>query len=224
MTFPWMASHQLHSLLIPYAMMMLSLQGSIPQWRLHLAHTMILYCQSPLNVFSKQPRVILKQPKSATAVKKKLLVTLVKTEKESSKGAEGRMKRKSIRPSRYLNLPPPSENKPHSKKCEPQKPKRSVSILHPHFPNKTIGIGKSEPSWRSKQNKVWIPNFGEVVWELGMQQVALDHVYPQYRDIEVLHQNHQGEGIMKMSRSMDGPFDEDTTIVWKTSFLKLVEP
>ena len=75
--------------------------------------------------------------------------------------------------------------------CEPLKLKRSVWILHPDFPNETIGIGKSGPSWRSMKNKVWIPNVGEVAWEPGMQQVTLDHIYPQYRDVEVLHQNHQ---------------------------------
>ncbi|KAG0572895.1 hypothetical protein KC19_VG133000 [Ceratodon purpureus] len=72
-----------------------------------------------------------------------------------------RTKRKVNKPSRYLTYIPLIENKPRSEKCEQLKPKKNVWILHPDYPNETIAIGKSGPSWRSNK-KVWIPNVSNV--------------------------------------------------------------
>ena len=165
----------------------------------------------------------------------------------------GRAKRKTSIPSRFMQKVPPSENKPRSEKVKilhttsqtarqhghcsrycilfsicmtmqskPLKPKRNVWILHPEFPNETIGIGKSGPSWRANK-KTWIPNVDGVSWEPGMQQVKIDHVYPQYADVSVLNPTHQRPGILKMSDALDGQYVEDSTIVWQTRYLNYVE-
>ena len=63
-----------------------------------------------------------------------------------------------------------------------------------------------------------------VLWETGMQQVTIDHVYPQFSHVEVLYPNHQRQGIVKVTDALDGEFAEDATIVWKTTHLKLVAP
>ena len=105
---------------------------------------------------------------------------------------------------------------------EPLHQKRAVWILHPDYPNETIAVGKTGPHWRSSKTKVWIPNVPNVHWEPGMQQVTIDHIYPQYMDVELLHPAQQRQGIQKLSDALDGAFAEDATVVWKTRFLKLV--
>ena len=57
-----------------------------------------------------------------------------------------------------------------------------------------------------------------------MQQVTINHVYPEYTGASILYPNHQREGIVKMSDALDGQFAEDLTVVWKSSYLSLVEP
>ncbi|KAG0595612.1 hypothetical protein M758_UG181600 [Ceratodon purpureus] len=137
-------------------------------------------------------------------------------------GPKPRGKRKVNKPLRYLTYVPPTENKPRSEKCDAIKLRRNVWILHPEFPNETIAIGKAGPHWRTAK-KTWIPNVSNVSWEPGMQQVTVDHVYPQYMNVEVLHPNSQREGIITIFDALDGAFAEDATIVWKTRFLKCVE-
>ena len=84
----------------------------------------------PTLTSAKKPRAALKQPKSIAARKKKNLAPEVKTKKEFSEVADGRMKRKTVRPTQYLNLPPPSKNKPHSDKVS--------TLLHAQYQEKAF--------------------------------------------------------------------------------------
>ena len=85
-----------------------------------------------------------------------------------------------------------------------------------------MAIGKSGPHWRTNK-KTWVPNVDGVSWEPGMQQVKVDHVYPQYADALVLYPTQQRPGIAKICDALDGDFAEDSTIVWKSRYLSLVE-
>ena len=51
-----------------------------------------------------------------------------------------------------------------------------------------------------------------------MQQVTIDHVYPEYANVAVLYPEHQRQGIVKVTDALDGEFAEDATIVWKTLY------
>ena len=56
-----------------------------------------------------------------------------------------------------------------------------------------------------------------------MQQVTIEHVYPEWAQVCVLYPDHQREGIVTLSDALKGEFAEDATILWQTRYLNLVE-
>lgn len=106
--------------------------------------------------------------------------------------------------------------------CGPLKPNKVVWILHPDHQNKTIALGRCGPHWRSYKKKL-VPNVKGVSWEHGMQQVTIEHVYPEWAHTKVLYPDHQREGIVTISDAMRGEFAEDATILWETRYLNFVE-
>ena len=61
-----------------------------------------------------------------------------------------------------------------------------------------------------------------VLWEPGMQQVTIEHVYPEWSQTRVLYPDHQREGIVTVGDALKGDFNEDATILWQTRFLNLI--
>ena len=104
----------------------------------------------------------------------------------------------------------------------PLTPKKYVWILHPDHPEETIGLGRTGPHWRSHK-KGTVPNVHGVPWEFGMQQVTVDHIYPQFMKSKVMYPGQHRSGIETISDALTGEFAEDATVVWKTNYLKLVE-
>ena len=56
-----------------------------------------------------------------------------------------------------------------------------------------------------------------------MQQVTVDHVYPQFMKAKVMYPEQQRAGIETISDALTGEFAEDATLLWKTNYLKFVE-
>ena len=56
-----------------------------------------------------------------------------------------------------------------------------------------------------------------------MQQVTIEHVYPEWVHTRVLYPDHQREGIVTLCDALKGEFAEDVTILWQTRYLNFVE-
>ena len=104
----------------------------------------------------------------------------------------------------------------------PIPPRNCVWILHPEHPNEAVGLGRSGPHWRSQKQKL-VPNVKGIEWEFGMQQVTVEHIYPQYASTKVLFADRQREGIETLSDALNGEFAEDSTILWRSTYLRNVE-
>ena len=106
--------------------------------------------------------------------------------------------------------------------CDPIKTKSAVWVLHPDHPGKTIALARAGPHWRSYK-KGFVPNVKGVSWEYGMQQITIDHVYPEFSQAKVLFGEKQRDGIATISDALSGEFSEDATILWKTRYINYVE-
>ena len=104
----------------------------------------------------------------------------------------------------------------------PLHPKRYVWVLHPDHPNQTIALGQTGTHWKNTRNK-FVPNVTGVLWEYGMQQVTVEHVYPEWGGVIPLYRDQQREGIHKMGDVLNGEFAEDSTILWNTRYLNYVQ-
>ena len=104
----------------------------------------------------------------------------------------------------------------------PLHPKRYVWLLHPDHPNETIALGQTSSHWKSNKTK-FVPNVSGVLWENGMQQVTVEHVYPQWTHVIPLYPDQQREGLQNMGEVLKGDYAEDSTILWKTRFLNYVQ-
>ena len=56
-----------------------------------------------------------------------------------------------------------------------------------------------------------------------MQQITIDHVYPEFSQTKVLYNEKQREDIATISDALNGEFSEDATILWKTRYINYVE-
>ncbi|KAG0622396.1 hypothetical protein M758_3G094500 [Ceratodon purpureus] len=133
-----------------------------------------------------------------------------------------RPKRSRKRPSKFLDYVPPADNKPRAEMCEPLQKSKAVWILHPEHQNKTIGLGRCGLSWRSYKKKL-VPGVENVSWKHGMQQVTVEHVYPEWSKAKVLYPDLQRPGINSIGDALKGDFAEDATILWQTRYLNYVE-
>ena len=104
----------------------------------------------------------------------------------------------------------------------PLTPSKAVWILHPEHQNKTIALGRCGPHWRSTKKKL-VPGVEGVPWEHGMQQVTVEHVYPEWSQSKVLYPDHQRQGINTIGDALKGDFAEDATILWQSRYLNYVE-
>lgn len=93
--------------------------------------------------------------------------------------------------------------------------------MHPDHVNETIAIGRSGPSWKNQKTKL-IPNGPGVPWEPRMQQVTIDYVYPQWAAVIPMYPEMQREGINTMGDIANAAFDEDSTLIWRTNYLKYI--
>ncbi|KAG0606784.1 hypothetical protein M758_9G167300, partial [Ceratodon purpureus] len=151
---------------------------------------------------------------------------------DSATGADGdepikRPRRNSKKPSKFLDYVPPLENKPRGEKCIPIPPKSAVWVLHPDHPGKTIALARAGPHWRSYKKgsvpKGSVPNIKGVSWEYGMQQVTLEHIYPEFTQTKVMYDSQQRDRILTVSDAVNGEFAEDATVLWSTRYLNFVE-
>ena len=56
-----------------------------------------------------------------------------------------------------------------------------------------------------------------------MQQVTIEHIYPEFAMTKVMYGDQQREGILTVSDAVNGEFSEDATILWSTRYLNFVE-
>ena len=56
-----------------------------------------------------------------------------------------------------------------------------------------------------------------------MQQVTIEHIYPEFAETMVLYLDHQREGIVTISDAIRGEFAEDATVLWETHYLNYVK-
>ena len=56
-----------------------------------------------------------------------------------------------------------------------------------------------------------------------MQQVTIDHVYPEWAQVKLLFPDQQREGIKVLMDAMQGEFKEDATVIWRSDFLLDIE-
>lgn len=94
--------------------------------------------------------------------------------------------------------------------------------MHPEHIGETIAMGRTGAHWRSHKKKL-VPDVKAVLWEAGMQLVTIEHVYPQWRHLRVMYPDHQRPGILTMGDTQEGAFDEDSTVIWRTNYLKYVQ-
>lgn len=94
--------------------------------------------------------------------------------------------------------------------------------MHPDHQNETIALGQSGPHWKSHKTK-HVPNVSGVLWESDMQQVTIEHVYPQWAHIVPLYRDQQRQGIQCMHDVFNGKFAEDATIIWRTNYLTYIQ-
>ncbi|KAG0570851.1 hypothetical protein KC19_6G192200 [Ceratodon purpureus] len=132
-----------------------------------------------------------------------------------------RSRRQRKKPAKYLEHIPPVSNKPRDTKT-PLSPKRYVWVMHPEHIGETIAMGRTGAHWRSHKKKL-VPDVKAVLWEAGMQLVTIEHVYPQWRHLRVMYPDHQRPGILTMGDTQEGAFDEDSTVIWRTNYLKYVQ-
>ena len=91
--------------------------------------------------------------------------------------------------------------------------------MHPDHVNETIAIGRTGQHWKNQKNKL-IPGTSKVAWENKMQLVTIDYVYPQWTGVIPMYPGMQREGINTMGDIVQAAFDEDSTIIWRTNYLK----